>query len=160
MSSTPRYYLTGWQSFFFVLLRIGIGWHFLREGWIKLCDPTWTAVGYLVNSWGPLSPYFRLIGETPWMLNIANFTMPWMLFLSGLGMMLGLFTRSSILLAMVLLVMFYLAAPPIEAVDLAGVDAQLVVGTILDTHALAHVCAGADAVVHLAAIGSVPRCST
>ncbi len=115
MSRTPRYYLTGWQSFFFVLLRIAIGWHFLREGWVKLCDPTWTAVGYLVNSWGPLSPYFRMIGETPWMLNLANFTMPWMLFLSGLGLMLGLFTRSSTLLAMVLLAMFYSAAPPIEA---------------------------------------------
>ena len=49
------------------------------------------------------------------MLNLANFTMPWMLFLSGLGLMLGLFTRSSTLLAMVLLAMFYSAAPPIEA---------------------------------------------
>ncbi len=41
--------------------------------------------------------------------------------------------------------------------NLSGVDAQLVAGTILDTDALASVCAGADAVVHLAAIGSVPR---
>ena len=41
--------------------------------------------------------------------------------------------------------------------NLRGVDAELVVGTILDTDALAAVCAGTDAIVHLAAIGSVPR---
>ena len=41
--------------------------------------------------------------------------------------------------------------------NLEGVAAELVVGTILDTDALTAVCAGADAIVHLAAIGSVPR---
>jgi UDP-glucose 4-epimerase len=41
--------------------------------------------------------------------------------------------------------------------NLQGVAAELVVGTILDTDALANVCAEADAIVHLAAIGSVPR---
>jgi UDP-glucose 4-epimerase len=41
--------------------------------------------------------------------------------------------------------------------NLDGVGARLVEGTILDTDALAEVCDGADAIVHLAAIGSVPR---
>jgi UDP-glucose 4-epimerase len=41
--------------------------------------------------------------------------------------------------------------------NLDGIDVQLVEGTILDTDALAAVCTGADAIVHLAAIGSVPR---
>lgn len=41
--------------------------------------------------------------------------------------------------------------------NLEGVEAQLVEGTILDVDALDEVCAGADAIVHLAAIGSVPR---
>ncbi|MDO8392286.1 MAG: NAD-dependent epimerase/dehydratase family protein [Actinomycetota bacterium] len=41
--------------------------------------------------------------------------------------------------------------------NLHGVNAELVVGTILDPEALATVCAGAHAIVHLAAIGSVPR---
>jgi len=44
-----------------------------------------------------------------------------------------------------------------RAANLDGSGAQLVTGDVLDRTALAEVCAGADAVVHLAAIGSVPR---
>lgn len=41
--------------------------------------------------------------------------------------------------------------------NLHGVDVQLVVGSILDQQTLEDVCRGAEAVVHLAARGSVPR---
>jgi UDP-glucose 4-epimerase len=41
--------------------------------------------------------------------------------------------------------------------NLAGLDVRLVRGTILDDAALDDAFAGADAVVHLAALGSVPR---
>jgi UDP-glucose 4-epimerase len=43
------------------------------------------------------------------------------------------------------------------AANLAGVDAELIEGSILDEAALARACAGADAIVHLAARPSVPR---
>lgn len=115
MSNAPRYNLTGVQQFFFVLLRIGIGWHFLREGIVKLANPTWSAVGYLTGSWGPFSPIYHYIAQTPWMLDVSNFMMPWSLTFVGLGLMLGVFTRLSILGAIGLLAMFYTAAPAIEA---------------------------------------------
>lgn len=41
--------------------------------------------------------------------------------------------------------------------NLEGVDVDLVVGTVLDDAALDRAFAGADAVVHLGALGSVPR---
>ncbi|HEY0932188.1 MAG TPA: NAD-dependent epimerase/dehydratase family protein [Trebonia sp.] len=44
-----------------------------------------------------------------------------------------------------------------DAAHLAGVDADLVKGDILDAAGLAEAVAGADAVVHLAAAGSVPQ---
>lgn len=44
-----------------------------------------------------------------------------------------------------------------RATNLVGLDVQLAVGSILDPDALAAACDGADAIVHLAAIGSVPR---
>jgi len=131
VSSLPRYNLTGVQQFFFVLLRIGIGWHFLREGIVKLSHPTWSAIGYLNGSWGPFSGLYHWIGQSELtlnslplvnmsllnftMLDMSNFFMPWALTLLGLGLMLGLFTRLSILGSIGLLVMFYTAAPPIEA---------------------------------------------
>lgn len=110
----PRYHLTNVQQFFFVLLRIGIGWHFLREGWVKLSHPTWTAAGYLYGSWGPFAKYFQQIANDETLMALTDKVMPWALFLVGLGLMLGLFTRLSIIGGIVLLAMFYLAAPPWE----------------------------------------------
>ncbi|HSF84098.1 MAG TPA: NAD-dependent epimerase/dehydratase family protein [Acidimicrobiia bacterium] len=43
------------------------------------------------------------------------------------------------------------------AENLVGIDAELVVGSILDAEALDQVCDGAAAIVHLAARGSVPK---
>ena len=43
-----------------------------------------------------------------------------------------------------------------RADNLDGSGTRLAVGSVLDRTALGEVCAGADAVVHLAAIGSVP----
>lgn len=44
-----------------------------------------------------------------------------------------------------------------DKANLDGVDAQLVIGSILDPDLLDEVCTGAAAVVHLAAVPSVPR---
>lgn len=41
--------------------------------------------------------------------------------------------------------------------NLDGVDVALTVGTLLDEQAVAQACTGADAIVHLGALGSVPR---
>ncbi|GEM_PF-41894 len=118
------------QPLMFTLLRIGIGWHFLWEGLVKLANPAWTAEGYLTGSWGPFAPLFQRIAtltleETPilsrfvteataevqWLLGFADFLMPWLLVLAGIGLMLGLFTRAAIVIAMMLLLAFIAAAP-------------------------------------------------
>jgi uncharacterized membrane protein YphA (DoxX/SURF4 family) len=67
---------------FLVLLRIGIGWHFLYEGTQKILSTPWgkasilarvlpvpdgppfTSEGYLRASSGPLAPKFRELGDT------------------------------------------------------------------------------------------------
>ncbi len=121
------------QQAAFALLRIGIGWHFLREGWVKLAHPTWSAAGYLYGSWGPFAGLFHWIGtltvgdtpilnhfcstelqSSPWLLNLSNVAIPWLLILSGIGLMLGLCTRVSIVIAVSLLAMFYAATPPFD----------------------------------------------
>ncbi len=121
------------QPFFFTVLRIGIGWHFFWEGWVKLAQPAWSAEGYLTGSWGPLAPLFRgmaalTVEETPilswfatestasvqWILAITNVMIPWLLLAAGLGLMLGLFTRLSIAVAMGLLALFIAAAPSFD----------------------------------------------
>ena len=44
-----------------------------------------------------------------------------------------------------------------SAANLAGTTARLIEGSVLSTAALDEACAGANAIVHLAALGSVPR---
>jgi len=111
-----RFQFTGWQQFFLVLLQISIGWHFLREGLVKWMAPNWSAEGYLMISWGPFAPMFHYIAQTDWMLATANFLMPVLLILAGLGLILGLFTRTACLIAMVNLLLFYLSTPPWEVI--------------------------------------------
>lgn len=123
------------QTLLFTILRVAIGWHFFWEGWIKLCNPVWTAAGYLKGSWGPFSPIMQGMAdltvkhtwilnwfstkqneEYTWMLSIINTLMPWMLLLAGLGLMFGFLSRYSIWLAMGLLVMFISATPAYDTV--------------------------------------------
>ncbi|MFO7906752.1 MAG: DoxX family membrane protein [Planctomycetota bacterium] len=40
-------------------MRLGIGWHFYREGVTKIPDPSWTAAHFFTGSKGPLKPLFE-----------------------------------------------------------------------------------------------------
>ncbi|MHB8863608.1 MAG: DoxX family protein [Pirellulaceae bacterium] len=42
-----------------VALRLGVGWHFFREGTDKILDPSWTAAHFFTGSKGPLHPLFE-----------------------------------------------------------------------------------------------------
>ncbi len=44
-----------------VALRLGIGWHFFREGATKVPDPNWTAAHFFTGSKGPLHPLFEML---------------------------------------------------------------------------------------------------
>lgn len=112
MSSSTVFQLTGLQKFFFAILRMAIGWHFLREGYVKLTQTHWSSVGYLSNSWGPFSPYFKQMAENPDLVQMSDTMIPWALTLAGIGLMFGIFTRLSSLVAIGLLTMFYISAPP------------------------------------------------
>lgn len=121
------------------ILRIAIGWHFIWEGIIKLSQSSWSAEGYLTHSWGPFAPVFQgiatvTVADTPglswlfgaeyqstlWMLETANLVMPWALFLAGLGLLLGVFTRQAVGLAIGLLALFILANPAYEFIPTAA----------------------------------------
>ena len=102
--------LTGWQKVVLVVLRFSIGWHFFYQGYGKVIAPYWSAGGYLNASWGP----FKMIGQTPWMLTLANYSMMIGLMLIGLLLMIGLFTRAAAILGVLLLGAIYAAVPPLD----------------------------------------------
>jgi len=94
-----------------VLLRIAIGWHFLFEGASKLLSPSWTSKAYLLDSRGIFSGFFEWIASNDSALLISDAMNAWGLALIGLGLVIGLFTRISILAGILLLFLYYLSHP-------------------------------------------------
>jgi thiosulfate dehydrogenase (quinone) large subunit len=104
--------LSGLQMTTIVVLRVMIGWHFLYEGLSKLTSPGWSASGYLLQSRGPFSSFFRWMASDPSLLANVNLMNKWGLTAIGLGLILGCFTRLASLSGLVVIVLFYLCNPP------------------------------------------------
>lgn len=94
------------------ILRVGIGWHFLYEGFTKLLDPDWTAAGYLQSASGPLAAFFHALGSSSSLLPLIDMLNTWGLIFIGIGLFIGLFTRISQLAGISLLFIYYLSHPP------------------------------------------------
>jgi uncharacterized membrane protein YphA (DoxX/SURF4 family) len=105
------------QMSILVLLRIAIGWHFLFEGLSKLFTPDWSAAGYLQVSRWLFAGVFHWIADTPAVLKAVDLLNIWGLILIGLALMLGAFTRLAALLGALLLLLYYVANPPLIALD-------------------------------------------
>lgn len=109
------------QQFALIALRTVIGWHFLYEAYCKIRSPAWspagaplarwTAAGYLKGASGPLANLFQRMvdgGWTPWIDRTVKIS----LFLIGLSLILGLFTKGGSWGALLFLSMFYLLYIP------------------------------------------------
>lgn len=95
-----------------VALRFTIGWHFFYEGVAKLTNAYWTSAGYLEGSKGFLSDMFLGLASDPSTLALVDSLNVWGLILVGLGLMLGGLTRTATVFGILMLALYYLAAPP------------------------------------------------
>lgn len=126
--SNLRESLNGVQSFFLLLLRVLIGWHFLYEGVVKIGTDGWTAAGYLHGVPGPFAGIFETLAGNPAMVVFVDTLMKYGLTAIGLLLILGLFTRAAALGAASLLILFYLSNPPWIGVHfMAGEGSYLIV---------------------------------
>lgn len=100
------------QKLWLLFLRLGIGIHFLHEGLAKLINPNWSSVGYLLDSEGFLKTMFFNMASNPDLVKVMDFLNIWGLTLIGLGLILGAFTRVSIISGMTMLALYYLSHPP------------------------------------------------
>jgi thiosulfate dehydrogenase [quinone] large subunit len=96
-----------------VILRILIGWHFLYEGLSKLINPYWSSAGYLLESKWLFSSVFHAILANPTLLKTVDMLNIWSLILIGIGLIAGLFTQTSTIAGIVLLVLYYFGNPPL-----------------------------------------------
>jgi thiosulfate dehydrogenase [quinone] large subunit len=116
-----------------VALRLLIGWHFMYEGLAKITNPYWTSAGYLQESQGWLSEYFQELSSNPTLLAVVDHLNQWGLLLIGLALILGIFVRTAAWAGVLVLALYYLAAPPFPGLEYAipTEGAYLVVNKIL-----------------------------
>ena len=100
-----------------LILRVGIGWHFLYEGILKLVDPAWSSAAYLAESKWIFSGIFQSMAQNNTILGIVDFLNIWGLILIGLGLFFGLFTRPAGIAGIILMGLYYIANPPFVGIS-------------------------------------------
>jgi thiosulfate dehydrogenase [quinone] large subunit len=105
------------QLIFLVLLRVSIGWHMLYEGAVKIINPDWSSFGYLMDSKGIFAGLFQGIATHQGVLQVVDYLNMYGLFLIGLGLIAGLFTRVSVICGIVLLSFYFLSHPPLAGIQ-------------------------------------------
>ncbi|MFT4249778.1 MAG: DoxX family protein [Candidatus Woesearchaeota archaeon] len=92
-----------------VLMRVAIGWILLAGGLDKLFSSSWSASGYLLHAIHPANPFVSVFASLA-----GSVLVDWLVIIgltaTGLGLILGLFTRLCALFAAILMFLFYLAA--------------------------------------------------
>ncbi|MDR1764050.1 MAG: DoxX family membrane protein [Dysgonamonadaceae bacterium] len=105
------------QTFWLVILRMLVGWHFLYEGVSKMLNHGWSAYPYLMDSGGFMAEFFRSIAANPVMLTVVNYINIYGLTLVGLGLILGCFASMASVGGILFLAMYYLSHPPFIGAD-------------------------------------------
>lgn len=99
------------QLTWLMLLRLFIGWHFMYEGMVKILNPKWTSLPYLLDSKGPAASFFVKLTQDADLVTLINYVNEWALLLIGLGLTLGFLYRLSSVGGMILLLMYTLSHP-------------------------------------------------
>jgi thiosulfate dehydrogenase [quinone] large subunit len=116
MQATSR---TGFQTAALVTLRILVGWHFLYEGLAKLVNPYWTSAEYMNQAGWLFNGLFHSLAASPNAVMVVDFLNMWGLTLIGAGLLVGLLTRTATVSGLVLLVLYYIVAPPFPGLQYA-----------------------------------------
>ena len=101
------------QLLWLVVLRVLIGWYFLYEGLSKILAPNWSSYAYLRDSKGVFAPFFTMLTEHAFIMDMVNWINMYGLTAIGLCLISGLFVKFANIGAIVLLGMYYLSHPPL-----------------------------------------------
>ena len=102
-------YATKAVGYSLVLMRLAIGWILFAGGLDKLFDSSWSASGYLMHAVHPANPFASFFAGLA-----GSLLVDWLVIIgltaTGLGLLLGLFTRLCSLFAAIIIFLFYLSA--------------------------------------------------
>jgi len=95
-----------------VILRVVIGWHIFYEGLSKLLNPSWSSIGYLMDSKGIFAEFFYSLASNPSILKVVDLLNTWGLLIIGLCLMIGLLEKVASIGGIILIGLYYLSHPP------------------------------------------------
>jgi thiosulfate dehydrogenase [quinone] large subunit len=95
-----------------VTLRLLIGWHFFYEGLSKLVSPYWTSAEYLDQASWLFAGLFRDLAASGTALTVVDALNVWGLMAIGAGLLVGLWTQVATGAGVLLLLLYYIVAPP------------------------------------------------
>lgn len=101
------------QLTWLVILRVLIGWYFLYEGLAKIMAPNWSSYAYLRDSKGIFAPFFTMLTDHAFIMDVVNYINMYGLTAIGLCLILGCFVKYANIGAVVLLGLYYLSHPPL-----------------------------------------------
>jgi uncharacterized membrane protein YphA (DoxX/SURF4 family) len=101
------------------LLRIAVGWHFLYEGHAKFMQGQWTSAGYLAAARWWLGGVFQWMAAHAPVVAIVDALNIGGQVVIGLLLMTGAVTRAASLAGVALLLLYYLANPPLVGLGLS-----------------------------------------
>lgn len=87
------------------LLRLAMGWLFFYAGITKVLDPSWTAAGYLQGA-KTFSGFYNWLALSQ-NINWVNFLNEWGLTLLGIALIVGVATRLTTILGIILMLFYY-----------------------------------------------------
>ena len=105
------------QKFVLIALRVLIGWHLLYEGISKLLISDWSSAGFLSESKWILKGFSGWIVSNAGVLNVVDFMNIWGLMAIGVGLIIGLFTRTVAISGTIMLLLYYLNNPPLIGLE-------------------------------------------
>ncbi|MDR0750956.1 MAG: DoxX family membrane protein [Tannerellaceae bacterium] len=103
------------QLTWLIVLRVFIGWHFAYEGLVKILNPKWTSLPYLLDSQGPIASFFISLTQDAAMVDMVNVMNKWCLLLIGLALITGCLSRIASIGGILLLIMYTLSHPSFVA---------------------------------------------
>jgi thiosulfate dehydrogenase [quinone] large subunit len=109
----------GLQLSALVTLRLLIGWHFLYEGLAKLINPYWTSAEYVDQASWLFAGVFRDIAASAGAVTVVDALNVWGLMAIGLGLIVGFLTRTATVAGLVVLLLYYVVAPPFVGLSYA-----------------------------------------
>ena len=103
------------------ILRLAMGWAFFYAGITKILDPSWTAAGYLQGA--TTFPGFFQWLASPQNIIWVNFLNEWGLTLLGVALIIGIATRFSTTMGIVLMLLYYF---PVLNFPLVGTHSYII----------------------------------